>query len=109
MPYAPKRYPDLAARVNGILDSEDVLGPALDMDMDASGFNSKLCSHAGARQQLPSQSTRQTPKYLRVIATFGDQRPTVLERDMAFLKWELVEKYIGSTADSLKIPMESVL
>ena len=53
-----------------------------------------------AGQQLESQPSRQTPKYLGIIATQNAHRQWESEclGNVAVLRYNLVEAYLGSTA-----------
>ncbi|KAF8497010.1 hypothetical protein BU17DRAFT_72416 [Hysterangium stoloniferum] len=63
-----------------------------------------------AQQQSASHSTRRIPRFLRIIATPDDEQQKRLKGewkgDVAVLRWDVVvERYIGSMADSLKARM----
>jgi hypothetical protein len=64
-------------------------------------YRKKLCSSTAFNQQFASQPPRKTPKYLRIIATKDAQQrwETECKGDVGVLRWELVEQYLGSTAD----------
>ncbi|KAF8510678.1 hypothetical protein BU17DRAFT_97886 [Hysterangium stoloniferum] len=101
--YARVSYPNLIDDLTGCL--EMVLGPAVYTPI-ADIYRSKLRSSIRAQQQSASHSTRQTPRFLRIIATPDDQQQKRLKRewkgDVAVLQWDVVKGYIGSTADVLK-------
>jgi hypothetical protein len=63
-------------------------------------YRQKLRSSTALNQQFASQPTRQTPKYLRIIATKeAHQRwKSECKGDVGVLRWELVEGYLGSAA-----------
>jgi hypothetical protein len=96
-------YPNLIKDLTGTL--EMVLGPEVYVPI-ADAYCSKLRSRTTAQQQSASYSTRQTPRFLRIIATPNDNQRKRLEGerkgDMAVLRWDVVKKYLGSTADLVK-------
>jgi hypothetical protein len=83
---------------------ETFLGKEGDAPKIAETYRSryKLRSSTRASQQFASQSTRQTPRFLRVIATPNDETARQRfngEDDVAILRWDKVSEYMGSTAD----------
>ncbi|KAF8518557.1 hypothetical protein BU17DRAFT_90907 [Hysterangium stoloniferum] len=104
--YARVSYPDLVDDLTGSL--KIIFGPAVYTPI-ADIYRTKLCSSIRAQQQSPSQSTRQTPRFLRIIATPDDEQQKRLKEewtgDVAVLGWDVVKGYIGSTADLLKARM----
>ncbi|KAF8493641.1 hypothetical protein BU17DRAFT_59568 [Hysterangium stoloniferum] len=101
--YARVSYPDLVDDLTKCL--EIIVGPAVYTPI-AGTYCSKLRSRMRAQQQFASHSTRQTPRFLRIIATPDDEWQKGLksewEGDVAVLRWDTVKGYIGSTADLLK-------
>ncbi|KAF8521901.1 hypothetical protein BU17DRAFT_87449 [Hysterangium stoloniferum] len=101
--YARVSYPNLIDDLTGCL--EMVLGPAVYTPI-ADIYRSKLRSSIRAQQQSASHSKRQTPRFLRIIATPDDKQQKRLKRewkgDVAVLQWDVVKGYIGSTADVLE-------
>jgi hypothetical protein len=81
-----------------------ILGPEVFVPI-ADTYCSELRSRT-AQQQSASHSTRQTPRFLRIIATPDDEQRKRLagewKGDMAVLRWDVVKKYLGSTADLVK-------
>ncbi|KAF8519086.1 hypothetical protein BU17DRAFT_90258 [Hysterangium stoloniferum] len=104
--YAPVSYPNLIDDLTGSL--EMVLGPAVYTPI-ANSYRRKLRSSIRAQQQSASHSVRQTPRFLRIIATPDDEQQKRLKGewngDVAVLRWDVVERYIGSMADILKARM----
>jgi len=99
-------YPNL---VNDLTETlEMILGPEVFTPIVADTYCSKLHSCSTHHQQSTSalHSTRQTPRFLRVIATPDDEQQKRLEGewkgDVAFLRWDVMKDYLGSTADLMK-------
>ncbi len=75
-----------------------------------SQYRDKLRSSTQTSQQSASHSTRQTPKFLRVIVTPKDEKARQHfngEDDVAILRWDKVREYMGSTADSVVNAIDS--
>ena len=74
-------------------------------------YRQKLRSSTAFNQRFASQPTRKTPKYLRIIATKeAHQRwKSECKGDVGVLRWELVEGYLGSTADAVMTGSPSVV
>ncbi|KAF8512673.1 hypothetical protein BU17DRAFT_96067 [Hysterangium stoloniferum] len=104
--YARVSCPNLVDDLTGSL--EMVLGSAVYTPI-AQSYRKKLRSSIRAQQKSASHSTRQTPRFLRIIATPDDEQQKRLKGewkgDVAVLRWDVVERYIGSMADSLKARM----
>jgi len=101
-------YPNL---VNDLTETlEMILGPEVFTPILADTYRSKFHSCSTHHQQSTSalHSTRQTPRILRVIATPDDEQQKRLEGewkgggDVAFLRWDVMKDYLGSTADLMK-------
>ena len=75
-------------------------------------YRSKLCSSTKGVQVLDSSPMRQTPRFLRVIATPDDNQNDRLEGhskgDMAILRWSFVNEYVGSSLDAITLPMSAI-
>jgi hypothetical protein len=68
-------------------------------------YCSKLRSSARKENALPPLPTRQTPRYLRIIAAPDDEhqrRLEVVADSVAVLKWTVVEEYTDLTADIMR-------
>jgi len=68
-------------------------------------YRSKLRSHTHSASAA-SVPTRKTPRFLGIIATPDDERPSLQKAwkgDKALLKWDVVKEYLGSTADLAKL------
>lgn len=98
--YAPLKYPGLLDDIVDAIDS--MLGNA-DYKPVVDEVRMKLRSTTDVNKQLESRPSRQTPKYLRVIATQEARQQWKSESsgDVGVLRWELVEAYLGSTADAV--------
>ena len=57
------------------------------------------------------QNARKTPRFLRIISSPDDKQEKRLEGndDLAFLRWDKVKEYIGSTADPVVNTIGSVV
>lgn len=80
------------------------LGPEAHKPVVAT-YRSKLRSSARKENALVPLPTRQTPRYLRVIAAPDDEHQRHLEAvgdSVAVLKWTVVEEYTGLTADIMR-------
>ena len=96
-------YPNLIIDLSNTLEmilGQDVYIPVADT------YRSKLRSSTQADQQSASHSARQTPRFLRIIVTPDDEQRKRLEGewkgDVAVLRWDVIENYIGSTTDLVK-------
>jgi inhibitor of KinA sporulation pathway (predicted exonuclease) len=103
-------YPNLVDDLTATL--EVILGPEVYTPVVADTYCSKLRSHTQAQQQSAPHLMRQTPRFLRIIAAPDDEQRKRLEGegkgDLAVLRWDVVENYIGSTANLLKTPVRDV-
>ena len=67
----------------------------------------RSCQNLNATQPL-----RKTPKYLRIIASPDDAQMERLNAevngDIGVLRWEVVKRYLGSTADIVGTTLSSV-
>ena len=67
-------------------------------------YRKTLRSSTRAQNEAKSQGKRQTPPYLRVIASPKDQQRLRLdaeaEGNVVTLKWDVVKQYLGSVADA---------
>jgi len=106
--YAPSAYPDLANDIVDVL--ELMLGPA-EYNPVVDDYRKKLRSSNALNQQFASQPSRKTPKYLRIIATreAHERWKSECKGDVGVLRWELVEQYLGSTADVVMTGAPSVV
>ena len=93
------KYPGLAEDVKDLLTvmlGEGAFEPVVNV------YREKHRSSIHAKKESSSQQKRQTPRYLRVIATPDDQQQKCLEAeaqgDVAVLKWDIVVRYAGSAA-----------
>ena len=100
MQYAPSAYPGLSEDITDVL--ELMLGLA-EYKLLLDQLRKTLRSSTKFDQQFASQPPRQTPKYLRIIATRDDEQEKRLKAewkgDVGVLQWEGVEQYLDSTAD----------
>ena len=107
MPF-PNLENDLTRTLETILGKE---GDALKIaETYRSQYRDKLHSSTEASQQSTSHSTRQTPRFLRVIATPNDEMARQHfngEDDVAILRWDKVTEYMSSTADSVVNAIDS--
>ncbi|KAF8510406.1 hypothetical protein BU17DRAFT_98110 [Hysterangium stoloniferum] len=98
--YAPKSYPNL---INDLMTTlEIILGPEIYMPI-VETYCKKLHNSIQAQQQSASDSSRrQTPRFLRIIATPDDEQRERLKAewkgDLAVLRWDVVRDCIGSMA-----------
>lgn len=79
---------------------ETILGKKGDAPEIAETYRSQY--RRSSSQQSASHSTRQTPRFLRVIATPDYEKASQHfkgEDDVAILRWGKVTEYMGSTAD----------
>ncbi|KAF8512020.1 hypothetical protein BU17DRAFT_96669 [Hysterangium stoloniferum] len=92
--YAQVPYPNLIDDLTASL--EMVLGPAVYTPI-ADIYRSKLHSSIQAQQQSVSHSTRQTPRFLRIIATPDNEQQKNLKGewkgDVAVLRWDVGTLY----------------
>ena len=83
----------------------EVYGPAVEKHYH-------LRSYISSGQTSPSQPSRQTPRYLRIIATPDNEKNQRLiaeqEGDVGILRWDCVEQYVGSTVDVVGTTSQSV-
>jgi len=105
--YTPSAYPDLP---NDIVDVLSMLGPA-EYNPVVDDFRKKLHSSTALNQRFASQPSQKTPKYLRIIATkeAHEQWKSECKGDVGVLRWELVQQYLGSTADVVMTGTPSVV
>lgn len=109
-------YPDLADDLKKTL--EKILGKEKDGPKIApeigeayrSKLRQKIRGRTQAQQQPASDSTRQTPRFLRIIVNPEDKKALKhLKRhegaDVAVLRWHQVKSCVGEIADSLKTNM----
>ena len=86
-----------------------MLGPAIQQQA-IDGIRSRLRS---TNKQATSSQTRETPRYLRIIASPDDKQEIRLkaefEGDVGVVKWNVVQECAGSVADAAKLNMMSVL
>ena len=97
--YAPVSYPDLSEQVGMFF--QQLLGPKVYKPV-VDGYRKKLRSSA-APQQASSVPERETPRFLRIVASPDDDQANRLEAELkptAILKWGAVKAYLGSTADA---------
>ena len=85
-----------------------LLGPEVYKPV-ADSYCNKLRGYTKAQELFASSPTRQTPRFLSIIATPDDEQEKhrAGERmgdstEVAVLRWSLVEKYLGSTANVIK-------
>jgi hypothetical protein len=101
--YAPVPYPNLDNYLTGIL--EMVLGPEVYMPITDT-YCSNLRNRTRNQQPSASHTTRQSPRFLRIIATPDDQQCKRLQQEwkggVAVLRWDIMKAYIGLTADLVK-------
>ena len=83
-----------------------LLGPAVYSPVDNAYHQKLVRSYTEPSASFP---TRQTPRFLSIIATPGDQQEKCRagERmgdstEVAVLRWDLVKKYLGSPAGVIK-------
>ncbi|KAF8512021.1 hypothetical protein BU17DRAFT_96670 [Hysterangium stoloniferum] len=92
--YAQVPYPNLVDDLTASL--EMVLGPAVYTPI-ADIYRSKLHSSIQAQQQSASHSMRQTPRFLRIIATPDNEQQKFLKGewkgDVAVLQWDVGTLY----------------
>ncbi|KIM39923.1 hypothetical protein M413DRAFT_446839 [Hebeloma cylindrosporum] len=106
MQYAPLKYPDLQK------DIDDVFNSTLGSDgyTPAIKHTYNLGSYKDSPQNLAS---RQTPRYLRIIATSDDDQGLRLKAqkkgDDGILRWHHVKEYVGSTAAVVHNTLRSIL
>lgn len=100
MQYAPSKYPGLADDIMTVLES--MLGSAESKPL-IDDYRQKLRSSTASSQKFASQPQRQTPRYLRIIATRDDNQKQRLKAewkgDVGVMRWESVERYLGSVAN----------
>ena len=86
-----------------------MLGPAIQQQA-IDGIRSRLRS---ANKQPTSSQTRETPRYLHIIASPDDKQDIRLKAefqgDVGIVKWNVVKECAGSIADTAKLHMMSVL
>jgi hypothetical protein len=86
-----------------------LLGPAIHQPV-IDGIRSRLRS---ANKQPALSQMRETPRYLRIIASPDDEQQTRLKAefqgDVGIVKWNVVKECVGSMADTAKLQMMSVL
>ena len=96
-------YPNLITDLSSTL--EMILGQDVYVRV-ADTYYSKLRSSTQAHQRSASHLARQTPRFLRIIVTPDDKQRKRLEEkwndDVAVLRWDVIDNYIGSTADLVK-------
>ena len=99
MRYAPVEYPGLLDNIMETLESE--LG-SVEYKPIVDEYREKFRSSTVLNERFASQPSQEMPKYLRIIATKGahERWESVCEGDVGVLRWELVENYLWSTADS---------
>jgi hypothetical protein len=102
-------YPTLINDLKGtlkIIFGEDGDAPKV-VDSYLNKFRSRT---QAANRQSPSNS-RKTPRFLRIISSPDDKQEKRLDEkdDLAVLRWDKVQKYIGSTADSVVNNIGSVV
>jgi hypothetical protein len=103
--YAPLKYPELAEDLRSIID----LTVGLDEYKPAVEKHYRLRSSTSSDQ---TESRRQTPRYLRIIATPDDKQNLRLKAerqgDLGILRWACVEQLVGSTAGVVGNTSQSV-
>jgi hypothetical protein len=105
--YAPSAYPGLS---NDIVDVLELMLGSAEYKPMVDEYREKLRSSITLNQQFVSQLARKTPKYLHIIATKdAHQRwKSECKGDVGVLRWDLVEGYLGSTADVVMTGSPSV-
>jgi len=98
--YAPLKYPGLA---DEIMDTIELMLGAAEYKPVVDDYRAKLRSSTAVNEQLASQPSRQTPKYLRLIATpeARQQWKSECSGNVGVLRWEVMQTYLGSTADAV--------
>jgi len=109
--YAPLAYPDLLNDVAEFLGV--ILGPEAHKPVVKTyrKIRNKLRSSAREENTLAPLPTRETPRYLRVIAAPDDKQQRRLEavaNSVAVLKWKMVQEYTGLTADVMMQQVDSI-
>ncbi|KAF8351495.1 hypothetical protein F5887DRAFT_211424 [Amanita rubescens] len=96
--YAPSKYSGLSDELMDAMQS--MLGYA-EYKPVIEEYRKKLRSTTALNERFESQPSRKTPKYLRIIATRQAHRRWESEcsGDVGVLRYNLVEAYLGSTAD----------
>lgn len=83
-----------------------MLGPEVYAPVETA-YRSKFRSSTQTKQTIASQQQRQSPRFLRIIATPDDDQKNRLTTestgDMVVLRWDVVKKYGGSAADIVTI------
>ena len=105
--YAPVSYPGLSEQVEVFF--EQMLGPK-DYKPVIDAYRKKLRSSTAAQRGLPLPK-RETPTFLRIVASPDDDRVNRLAAELmptATLKWDMVKGYIGSVADAITTKPTSV-
>ncbi|KAF8521957.1 hypothetical protein BU17DRAFT_64682 [Hysterangium stoloniferum] len=108
--YAQVPYPNLIDDLTASL--EMVLGPAVYTPI-ADIYRSKLHSSIQAQQQSVSHSMRQTPRFLRIIATPDNEQQKNLKGewkgDVAVLRWDVgtLYEFNGRTTEGHSAPFQS--
>ncbi len=91
--YASSKYPDLLNDVVNALDPK--LGSA-EYKPSVDSLCKKLCSSTRTDQKFESQPQRQTPRYLRILATPDVQKGGMFKADpkgdVGVLRWEYVKQ-----------------
>jgi hypothetical protein len=86
-----------------------LLGPAT-YQPTIDGIRRRLRS---ANKQPASSKTRETPWYLRIIASPDDEQEKRLKAefkgDVGIVKWNVVKECAGAPADTAKLQMTSIL
>ena len=100
-------YPGLSEQVEMFF--EQMLGPkGYKPVIDA--YRKKLRCSTAAQRGLPLPK-RETPTFLRIVASPDDDRVNRLAAELmptATLKWDMVKDYIGSVADAITAKPTSV-
>ena len=88
-----------------------MLGPAIQQQA-IDGIRSRLRS-ANKQPTSSHAQTRETPRYLRIIASPDDKQEARLKAefqgDVGVVRWDVVKECAGSIVDTAKLQMVSVL
>jgi hypothetical protein len=105
--YAPLSHPGLSEKLETSL--QHILGSTVFKPV-VEAYRSKLRSSAAAQHTLPSPE-RETPPFLRIVATPDTNQANRLEAELipvAILKYEVVEEFLGSMAHTITTKPASV-
>jgi hypothetical protein len=103
----PVSYPDLANDVSGLL--EGMLGEGI-YDEVTNAYLENLRKYQSKEEYAPG---RATPKYLRIVVSPDEHQQSRLagepRGDVATLKWDAVEKCIGSASNVIRTYIQPIL